>query len=391
MPAARSFALAVALTAAAVVVTAVPPAPRAALAAQQTSALINEALDKLVKFDLSSSLPEAMKKIAQETGVRLEAAPAVWDLLPYGRQTNITAKLENVTLREALGAITRELGLQFVLRDEAVEIQPMPALSRLGRRATLDELATLRALAATPLNAPADAKGLPYADLAQAVSNGLGKLSPPITVEERTRGDSALAQQVVGVARSGSLLDALEALSNQTGATWYPWGRGVVILKKVEMVSNLLSKPVSLRYAGEDVTQVLHDLSQLAGMPFTFRPGSIQLIPAEFRKIRLVVDNAPLKQALEGISAFTGLGYSYDERGVYFWNQTYGIDAGQRDPAMLMVQLDNGLMMLVPRSQLPEDVRQYLQQKGDDAITTIRDKMKKDGFVPATQPGDRDL
>lgn len=358
---------------------------------QQTSALINEALDKLVKFDLSSSLPEAMKKIAQETGVRLEAAPAVWELLPYGRQTNITAKLENVTLREALGAITRELGLQFVLRDEAVEIQPMPALSRLGRRATLEELGVLRVLSATPLEAPTDAKGVAYADLTQRVADRLGRLAPPVTVDERTRGDSALAQQNVGVARSGSLLDALEAISNQTTATWYPWGRGVVILKKVELVSNLLSKPVSLRYAGEDVTQVLHDLSQLAGMPFTFRPGSIQLIPAEFRKIRLVVDNAPLKQALEAISAFTGLGYSYDERGVYFWNQTYGIDAGQRDPAMLMVQLDNGVMMLVPRSQLPEDVRQYLQQKGDDAIGAIREKMKKDGFVPATQPGDRDL
>lgn len=360
-------------------------------AAQQTSALINEALDKLVKLDLSTALPDAMKTIAQETGVKLEAAPAVWDLLPYGRQTKIVAKVENVTLREALGAITRELGLQFVLRDEAVEIQPMPALQRLGRRATLDELATLRTLAVTPLEGTVEGKGMAYSDLTRAIAGRLGALSPPINYDERCGNDSALAAQTIGLSRQASVLDALEAVATQSSATWYPWGKGVVVLKKVELVHAQLSKPVTLRYSGDDVTQVLHDLSQISGMPFTYRPGSIQLIPAEFRRIRLVLDNAPLRQALESISAFTGLGYSYDERGVYFWNQTYGIDAGQRDPAMLMVPLGDGTMMLVPRSQLPEDVMQYVQQKRDEAVRKLRDSMKKDGFQPATRPGDRDL
>lgn len=359
--------------------------------AQQSSALINEALDKLVKLDLSTTLPDAMKSIAQETGVRLEATPAVWDLLPYGRQTKIAAKLENVTLREALGAITRELGLQFALRDESVEIQPMPALQRLGRRATLDELATLRVLSATPLEAPVEGKGLPYSELSRAVATRLGKLSPAIAFDERCGNDSALAALTIGLSRQASLLDALEAIGNQSSATWYPWGKGIVILKKVDLVHAQLSKPVTLRYAGDDVTQVLQDLSQIAGMPFTYRPGSIQLIPAEFRRVRLVLDNAPLRQALESISAFTGLGYSYDERGVYFWNQTYGIDAGQRDPAMLMVPLGDGTMMLIPRSQLPEDVMQYVQQKRDEAVRRLRENMKRDGFAPATQPGDRDL
>ena len=40
------------------------PAP-----AQNTSALINEALDKLVKLDLDTTLPVAMRAIGEQTGV----------------------------------------------------------------------------------------------------------------------------------------------------------------------------------------------------------------------------------------------------------------------------------------------------------------------------------
>src|SRR5436190_23911963 len=92
----------------------------------QTSALINEQLDKPITLDLNSPLPDAMRAIGQKTGVRIEATPAVWELLPWGDQTNITAKIENTTLREALDAITRKLGLVYVMKDQNIELQPMP-------------------------------------------------------------------------------------------------------------------------------------------------------------------------------------------------------------------------------------------------------------------------
>jgi hypothetical protein len=101
------------------------------LRAQNTSALINEALDKLVKLDLDTTLPMAMRVIGEQTGVTIEAAPAVWDLLPWGEQTPIKAKIEGLTLREALDAIARKLGLRFVLKEHVVQLQPTPALMRL--------------------------------------------------------------------------------------------------------------------------------------------------------------------------------------------------------------------------------------------------------------------
>ena len=77
--------------------------------------------------------------------------PLVWDVLPWGRDTTIKAKIENLTLRQALTAIMRKLGLQLVLRDQYVEIQPMPGLVRLGQRASIDELKAVDLLASRQL------------------------------------------------------------------------------------------------------------------------------------------------------------------------------------------------------------------------------------------------
>src|SRR5205823_11529727 len=93
-------------------------APSSALAQNsQTSALISEQLDRPVSLDLNTTLPEAIKVVAKQTGVRIEATPAVWELLPWGDQTNITAKVQNVTLKDVLTAITRKLGLEWNLKD----------------------------------------------------------------------------------------------------------------------------------------------------------------------------------------------------------------------------------------------------------------------------------
>src|SRR5271154_6404608 len=73
--------------------------------AQNTSALINEQLDKLASLNLNGVLPQAMQSIQHDTGVPIDVDPSVYDLLPWGDQTNISAKIENQTLREALDAI----------------------------------------------------------------------------------------------------------------------------------------------------------------------------------------------------------------------------------------------------------------------------------------------
>ena len=56
--------------------------------AQNTSALINEELDKIVKLDIQKqTIPQAIATIGNATGVRIDVGPGVYDLLPWGEQT----------------------------------------------------------------------------------------------------------------------------------------------------------------------------------------------------------------------------------------------------------------------------------------------------------------
>src|SRR4051812_11988981 len=94
-------------------------APVVVAGAPSSSAMLNEALDKQVDLQLNGSLPDAMLAIEKKTFVPMRAEAGVWELLPWGEQTSVTATIKNQTLRQALGALTQKLGLTFILGEEA--------------------------------------------------------------------------------------------------------------------------------------------------------------------------------------------------------------------------------------------------------------------------------
>jgi len=357
--------------------------------ARQTSALINQALDSQFKWQAKDMpLPAAMKEISAKTGVRIEATSQVYDLLPWGDQTTISAQIDNQTLRAALEAMTRKLGLTFVLKDNFVELRPMPALARLGRRANLPELKALDKLASTPLNLPSDQ--IKVSQLIEAIDQKLLEMKSDFAIENRL-GERVSGDRVISVPRNATMMEALEALAAQTAGTWYPWEKSIVVLPKEEQIRNLLNKTVSVRYEGVDVTQVLSDLSQRSGVDFVFEPGAIQRVPTQYRTIpKLVLIDVPIKQALESLAAFTGLGYVANEGGVYIWNATYGYGAGggggSGDPVVCTMQLDNGLTLMMRASSVPDDVKQYIQLKQKREFDKLRGQMKEEGFKPTTRP-----
>src|SRR5262249_42325708 len=119
-------------------------------------------------------------------------------------------------------------------------------------------------------------------------------------VEDRT--PDTIGNTPVAVARNDSLLDALEAIPQTTDATWYPWGRTILIRQKADYIRDRIqNKLTTRRFNGVDVGQVLSELQSIAGVDFVMEPGSVQKIPAESRNLRLVLDNASIAQALENI------------------------------------------------------------------------------------------
>ncbi len=361
--------------------------------AQSTSALLNEALDKQVNIQFNETLPSAMKKIAAKTGVRIEAETAVWDLLPWGEQTNISANVSGITLRDALTAIARKLGLRFELQENAVVLKPTPALARLGRRSTVQELQLLDLLTSTPLKM--DTTRPTLRQVIDGVDAQLAGMKSDFVLESRIPAEIS-QDSLIPVPRGASLSEALEAIGTVTRVTWYPWGKSVVVLPKEDQIRILLQKPITVRYTGADVGQVLLELSKLAGVPFAIEAGAVQRVPPEFRSVKLTVDNASIQQVLESLSATTGLGYVVTDRNIYFWNSS-PIPGGIAQPAAnaapgritLLIPLPDGTQLVLPNDDLPEDVKEYLKAKKAAEVERLRAKMKQEGFKPTTRPEDQ--
>jgi hypothetical protein len=291
--------------------------PRASIAgAEQLSALIGQALDRqLPKSDIefTGTLPEALTSFGDLTGVRIEASDAAYDALPWGDLTPFSAKFQNQTLRQALDAICQKLGLEYELGNDAVELRPIAALVRLGRRCTVEELQELDFLRQTQLDSsdlhPSAGRLLALVDERLHAS--------PYAVENRAFLDTDATP--VSLARNSTLFDALEEISQQTHATWYPWGKTIVVLSKPDQIRMQLSRRITARFNGQEISNVLLDLSRQSGVEFSIEPGAIQKIDPQFRRLRLELDNASVQQALESIAGFTGLGYNVTDNGVHIF------------------------------------------------------------------------
>jgi hypothetical protein len=288
-------------------------------ATDTTSALINKQLDTLQDLKLNTTLADAMQQIGNQTGVRLEADPAVWELLPWGEQTTINATIKNRTLRQGLAAITQKLALEFVLADETVQVRPMPALRRLGHRATVDELAVLDLMSSTPLQLDHPTFG----QIVKSVNEKLAALKSPFAIDDRA-GDG-VQDQKINVASNTTMADLMEDLCQQTDAAWYPWGKTIFIVTKEEQIRSQLNKTISARYNGVDVSQVLLELSQRAGVDLIIDPGAYQKVADQSRSIHLMLENASVQLAFETIEGCTGLVFDVTDKGVHW---SYPADAG---------------------------------------------------------------
>lgn len=366
--------------------SAAPNAPAGAAPAG-AGGLIAEQLNKPVQIKFqNTTLPQAIKTIEEQTGVPIQADRAVWELLPWGDQTRISVTVNNQTLQGALAAVAQKLGLEYVVRENAVELRPTPALRRLGRRATVEELSALDVLGSTPLNLPKNQATV--REVVELVDQKLLEMKAPYAVEFRP-GESVKPDQAMTVPRNATLAEALEALAAQTGATWYPWGNDVVIVPKEDQVRNQLQKTVSVRYNNVDVAQVLSELSQLSGVDFDVEPGAVQRIPPQFRTIKLTLENRTVRQALEDISGFTGLDYEVTKDGVSVTNRQAGGGAlgASQDPVVGMFDVAPGVQVMLRESQVPRDVLEYIRHRREKAVEVLRGQMKQENFAPpATQP-----
>ena len=137
-------------------------------------------------------------------------------------------------------------------------------------------------------------------------------------IENHAPGSSAPSQEFhVTVPPDATLADALEEINRQSSSTWYVSGKNIVIVSKEQQVHSQLAKRLTKRYDGVDVSQVLLDLFQRAGVDFTIDAGAFQRIPAGYRTVHLQLDDATVQQALQTIGGYTGLSFDVTGEGVH--------------------------------------------------------------------------
>jgi hypothetical protein len=338
-----------------------------------TGALINEQLDRLIDLNfVRTPLPDVLAQIENESGIPLRAKRQVWETLPYGRLTPLSAEIKRAPLRDALDALVAPLGLQLIVTEDAVELTPIPAFDRLGRRATVEELTTIASLRAVTLPTPSESSTQTVGALLDRIDITL-KAAGSLTLERRTIQD--LSVELPPVPRDSNIYAALELLADHSQLTWHPWGRSLIITTKKQLNLQRIERPISVRYDGVDLTQVLADLARQSGLDFAIEPGAIQRVPPDFRSFRLITTDATIRQTLESLSAFTGLGYVVTHDGIYVWNNspTPNADATPRDTGRILASYDlgNGISLLLRDDQLPEHVREKLEQHLQEAIRRI--------------------
>ena len=345
--------------------------------ASDTGALIRQALDAPVTLELEAvPLDEALEAVADQTGVPLAIRPATYDLLPYGRFTPITLRAKGVTLQDAVDAVAQRLGLELVAAGDAAELRPLPALERLGRRATAQELALLGTLRRTPLP---DAGGeLSLADVMERVDLALlavdtarpeGEPATNFHIEFRVTDDLVRAQPV-RLPRGATLLEALEVSAGQTDTTFHPWGDGVLVLTDRELLAGRLDRPIDVRYDGSTIEQVLADLARRSGVRIAAEPGALRRLPAEARTLSLTLENASARQALDAISGYTGLLYVLAEEGVV----VRGPDPTFAGDVIGLVRGEGGVWLPVREGDVSPEVAARLREQKAALIENLGDQ-----------------
>jgi hypothetical protein len=334
---------------------------------------IEQALDQSTDLDIQDkSIAVAFDELSRRTGVRIDIDASVLDRLPYGPQTALTAKFEHAPLRECLRSMLAPLGLTFAVRENAVHVLATAPLRRIVRRATWDELDTLKRLAETPWSD----------ELWQAMEFQFDS-SVPEDCE-----DPGKLRGRVDAAGAGSAGDVLEIATATFGCTWYPSGRKIVVLSKKRQIERQLEQRVSLRFFHAPVQDVLLDLGREAGTLMKMDPGVIALLPrAVAESFSLTIENTTIRQALEVISGTTGLRFDVDDDGIHVSANpfspeqgaegTTGTAAARANEVVGIVTLRNedqtsNVSLFIREGDLPPDVNAARKKRIDQAVEAMR-------------------
>ncbi|HEY3245406.1 MAG TPA: hypothetical protein VGM03_18850 [Phycisphaerae bacterium] len=340
-------------------------------------ALVQQALDQPMHVAITDTrVTDAFQTIERESGVKINIDQDCLEMLPYGAETKVNAELRNIPLRQGLGALLASLGMSFEIRDHGLEVVPMPALARLGRRATFDELKVLGTLSDTRW-VPGGAGLETFRDRIQF--NQVPEKDPWAALLERV--------QRVG---AGKASEVLTLACKSLGWVWYPSGHQIVVMPEAKQVERQLDHMIAVRMLRRPLVEVLQELGRRAGVRIRIEPEAQAALPASTRQnFSLMIENASGRDALDRIAATTGLAWRIDADAVVLFqpggpaSRTAESAAADRvpDPVLflLSVSLPDGrgvVQIPVRESDVSPELRRFRDQKIDEFNRSMQELLK---------------
>jgi len=304
----------------------------------------------------------------------------------------MSVKVAKTTLREALSPMLAPLAMEWTIEGQAVRIVPSPALLRMTRRATREELIVLGKIHSVKMQ-PTGAGGGVIEQLRKATGNkDLKLLFHMPEVDEK-----ALIERAERVLPAPAAA-WLDMLCHGQGRTWYLWGDDIMIVQKKIQIGRQLRRQVSLRYENAELVTVLLDLAKQARVKLNMEPAVMDYLPAEMREnFNLVMAEATIGQALEVISGATGLVFLREDEGINVQasdrlkdQAATGSAAQKPRPFYLKKTLplpDGGTVdIIVPPEEVPEDIKKAILAERERLFKALRRRYGLTTQPAATQP-----
>ena len=356
------------------IVLALLTAPARAQQQVDMAALIEQALDQVVDFEIEDkTLPETLVIIAEKWGTPIRIGAEALQLLPYGPATRIQgARMRNVPLRQGLRKLLSPLGMRFEVVDDHLEVVPTEAVRRICRRASWNELATIQWLAE-----------LEWANRPDQVEDLRSRLQFRVDVERPAEVLFGSIERV-GAGRGD---EVLTVACRSHGWTWYPWGEQIAVVSTQEQVYRELQRPITIRAQRQPLAEVLAEVARQAGVGIRFSPGVIGALPREAqRDFSLLLVDTPAEQGLEVIAGVTGLGFRPKDGGIEIYQARpapparEGGSTVESDPVIgrVVMPSPDGLFeyeFLIRQSDLPPELGHVRQEMIDDAVEAIRSQV----------------
>lgn len=273
---------------------------------EEMRVVIEQALDQPTTLSIvDSPLPEAIRTIAEETGLGISIGPETLAFLPYGESTRVSVRLESARLRDGIRTLCDQIGMQYAITDTGVALSPSPPLAMLGRPAMWEELGLLASLMqarweGTEAEFDSIGQRIRFVELGDDHANNL----------------KILRRAFIG-AGTGSGADLLTHACTKLNALWHPWDESIVVISKQAQMRRQLQWPVSLRYQDAPLIEVIHGLAQQASLSIKIDPDTAANLPERARHgLSLIAEGATVEEALAQIAMATGLTYEWRDESI---------------------------------------------------------------------------